>query len=132
MSRVRRRRRAWNAGVEPQREHVAAGADRGGTRRAIEQLGFAEAVAGAEHVERDLVAGRALFDHASAARDEDVERVGRGAFGGDHRAEGKRSGGQTGARSMRPRVVGQKAKDRQFVENATIADHVRLCRNARV
>ena len=44
--------------VEAQRQHVGARADGGGSRRAVEQLGFAEAVAGAQHVERDFIAGR--------------------------------------------------------------------------
>ena len=63
--------------VEAQGEHVGAGADGGGARRALEQLGFAEAVAIAQHVERDLVGIGAPFDDAGAAGDEDVEAIGR-------------------------------------------------------
>ncbi len=41
--------------IEPQRQDIAARTDGGQTRAAVEQLGFAEAVAGVEHVERDFV-----------------------------------------------------------------------------
>jgi hypothetical protein len=50
--------------IEPQRQHVAAGAHRRRTSRAVEQFDLAEAVAGAQDVQRNLIAVVRALDHA--------------------------------------------------------------------
>ncbi len=47
--------------VQSQRQHIRTRPHRRRPRLAVEQLGFAEAVAGAEDVQRDLVAAVAPF-----------------------------------------------------------------------
>ena len=93
--------------IEPQRQDVAAGADRCRTARPGEQFDLAEAVAGPQDVQRDFIAVVRALDHASPARHEHVPAVGGVAFRHDHAAERKRHGDEL-ANDQRAGVVGQK------------------------
>jgi hypothetical protein len=106
--------------LEPQRQHVGTGADRGETRHTFEQLGVAEAIAGAQHVEHDFVGISRLFDEARAAGDDDVERIWRCALGGHHGAEWKR-GRYEALHDARPCVRRQIFQQGQVLEHVTHA-----------
>ena len=51
--------------IEPQRQHLRARADRRRARRAVQHLDVAEAVAGAQHAERDLLAALAAASRSA-------------------------------------------------------------------
>jgi hypothetical protein len=102
--------------IEPERQHVAAGAHRRRTSRAVEQFDLPEAVAGAQDVQRNLIAVVRALDHAGPARDKDVPAVGGVAFGHDHAAKGERHGNEL-ANDQRAGVVWEKPQDREIVED---------------
>ena len=96
--------------LEAQRNHVAARANGRRARPSVEQLDFAEAVAGLQDVERNLVAVVGALDDAGAARHEDVQRVGGVAFRRDARRRREttraRSDATTSARRRRAGSAG--------------------------
>ena len=97
--------------VEPQHLHFPAGANGGGMDAAIDEAALAEGVAGAQGAEGDLVAVVAALDHAGAAGDEDVERVGGVALPHHDLAEAE-GGGDEAADDEVAHVGGQVGQDR--------------------
>lgn len=101
--------------VQAQRPNIARGANGGRSGRMIEQTHFAEAVAGAQAVQRDLLALIRPLDDPSAPGCQYVERVRRVPFADDQVSEGERHGHEA-AGHERPGVRGQQSQNRQLVD----------------
>ena len=101
-----------HAAVQAHHDQRARGADRCRSWLVFQQRRFAERVAGAEPVERDLLAVLVLDQHPSRALGDHVVGVGRLALADDGVAESERDGDER-ARDQRPDVALEPVQQRE-------------------
>jgi hypothetical protein len=105
------------AAIQPQGENVVAGAHGRLTRPAVDQLDLAEGVAGVKGLQRNVVAGLRALDDTRTAADENIDPVGRLAFGGKDASERERHRHEP-PHDLRSCVVWKKPKYWEIVEDA--------------